>query len=280
MPELPEVETIRRGLAPVLSGRRITGVELRREGLRRPFPPHMAARLTGAGILGLERRAKYLLAPLSSGETLLVHLGMTGRFSVVQRGANAVPGPHDHVILTLDGGTRVFFNDARRFGVMDLVPEAQPGAHPLLAGLGPEPLGPDFDGVLLAARLAGRRMPIKAALLDQRIVAGLGNIYVCEALFRARLHPTTPACAIDTAACARLARAIRAVLKAAIAAGGSTLRDYRQAGGESGYFQHEFRVYGHEGAPCPTRGCGGEIARIVQSGRSSFFCPRCQPPAP
>jgi len=284
MPELPEVETIRRGLSPVLAGRSIVAVTLRREGLRRPFPADMAARLAGARVLGLARRAKYLLAGLSTGETLLIHLGMTGRFAIapasVPAGQGAGPGRHDHVILDLDDGMRLSFNDARRFGAMDLVASDALAAHPLLAGLGPEPLGEGFDGACLAARLHGRRMPVKAALLDQRIVAGLGNIYVCEALFRARLHPAQPAGDIGGNACGALAGAIRDVLAEAIEAGGSTLRDYRQAGGGQGYFQHSFRVYGREGQDCPAPGCAGRIERIVQSGRSSFLCPACQGPAP
>lgn len=282
MPELPEVETVRRGLAPVLEGRTILRAEVRRPDLRRPFPPRMAERLTGATVTGLRRRSKYLLADLSTGEVLLVHLGMSGRMLVsgavlgdfVHAGAAAAP--HDHVVLEMAGGARVTFNDARRFGAMDLMAAEDEGRHPLLAHLGPEPLGNGFSEAWLAARLAGRRMPVKAALLDQRVVAGLGNIYVAEALFRAGISPRRLAGNLGPKRIARLVSAIRDVLAEAIEAGGSSLRDYRQAGGELGYFQHAFRVYGREGRPCVTAGCAGTVLRIVQAGRSSFFCPWCQ----
>jgi formamidopyrimidine-DNA glycosylase len=282
MPELPEVETVRRGLAPVMEGQVIARARVNRPDLRRPFPPDMAARLTGARVLALRRRAKYLLADLDRGETLLVHLGMSGRMLV--SGApvgrfvhdHPAPGKHDHVVFDMAGGARITFNDPRRFGAMDLLDSATAEAHPLLAKLGPEPLGNGFHEAHLASALAGRRTPVKAALLDQRIVAGLGNIYVCEALFRAGISPRRLAGNLGPARIARLTAAIRAVLTEAIAAGGSSLRDYRQADGGPGYFQHAFDVYGREGAPCRKPGCGGRIARIVQSARSSFHCPQCQ----
>ncbi len=278
MPELPEVETVRRGLEPAMTGHVIRAAHVNRPDLRWPFPPRMAERLTGARVLGLRRRSKYILADLSSGETLLIHLGMSGRMLVsgVTIGEFHHPHPtpekHDHVVLEMETGARVTFNDARRFGAMDLM--ATGADHPLLAGLGPEPLGNTFDDAHLTARLAGRKGPIKALLLDQRIVSGLGNIYVCEALFRARIDPTRAGGTLTGAEIARLVPLIRDVLTEAIAAGGSSLRDYRQAGGELGYFQHSFHVYGREGAPCPV--CGTPIARIVQGGRSTFFCPACQ----
>ncbi|HMQ93148.1 MAG TPA: bifunctional DNA-formamidopyrimidine glycosylase/DNA-(apurinic or apyrimidinic site) lyase [Amaricoccus sp.] len=282
MPELPEVETVRRGLAPVLEGNRILRADVRRPDLRWPFPPRMAERLEGARVERLGRRSKYLLADLDSRETLIVHLGMSGRWLVsgvrlgVFHHALAAPEKHDHVILDIEGGGRLTFNDARRFGAMDLWPTQDLEAHRLLAVLGPEPLGNAFDGRYLAERLAGRKTPVKAVLLDQRVVAGLGNIYVCEALWRAGISPLAPARDVDAAAAERLAVAIRLVLEAAIAAGGSSLRDYRQADGELGYFQHSFAVYGREGAACARPGCGGLVARAVQGGRSSYFCPRCQ----
>ena len=286
MPELPEVETVRRGLAPVMEGRVIRRAEARRPDLRWPLPPDMAARLTGARVLSLRRRSKYILADLSTDETLLIHLGMSGRIVIAIGAARAVPGgfhhdhpapaKHDHVLLDLDGGARVTFNDARRFGAMDLMATATAASHPLLAGLGPEPLGNAFDEPYLVAALQGRRTPIKAALLDQRLVAGLGNIYVAEALHRAGISPQRLAGRISARRAATLVPAIRAVLTEAVDAGGSTLRDDRMADGDLGYFQHAFRVYGRTGAPCLRPGCGGTVARIVQSGRSSFYCPACQ----
>ncbi len=287
MPELPEVETVRRGLAPVLEGRRILRADVRRPDLRWPFPEAMSERLTGARVLRLWRRSKYLLADLSTGETLLVHLGMSGRLLVSGgAAARAMPGvfhhvhpaleKHDHVVLDIDGGARVTFNDARRFGVMDLVPSARVAEHRLLAQLGPEPLGNAFHEAYLVACFRGRAAPAKAVLMDQRIVAGLGNIYVCEALFRGGIAPWRKAGRISAQRVAGLVPAIREVLQEAIAAGGSSLRDYRQAGGELGYFQHGFRVYGRAGAPCVTPGCDGRVQRRVQQGRSSFSCPRCQ----
>ena len=282
MPELPEVETVRRGLAPVIEGRRIDAAAVNRPDLRWPFPDRMAERLTGQTVLRLRRRSKYLLADLSRDETLLVHLGMSGRLLIsgAQVGGffydHPAPARHDHVVLEIEGGARVTYNDARRFGAMDLIPTARTDAHRLLAGLGPEPLGNAFDEDYLLARLSGRAMPIKSALLDQRVVAGLGNIYVCEALHRAGIAPQTPAGEVGEARLRALVPIVRDVLSEAIAAGGSSLRDYRQADGELGYFQHSFRVYGREGGTCPTPGCAGTVARIVQGGRSSFYCPLCQ----
>jgi formamidopyrimidine-DNA glycosylase len=286
MPELPEVETVRRGLLPVMEGRQILSAEARRPDLRWPLPANMPERLAGSRVTALRRRSKYILADLSSGETLLVHLGMSGRMVISAGAGSEVPGDfhhahpapekHDHVILDMEGGARITFNDARRFGAMDLVPTAAAEAHPLLAALGPEPLGNGFDEAYLVARLKGRQTPIKAALLDQRLVAGLGNIYVSEALFRTGISPRRLAGRIAATRVGALVPAIREVLHEAIEAGGSTLRDYRQADGDLGYFQHAFRVYGREGEPCLTPGCGGTVQRIVQSGRSSFYCPLCQ----
>lgn len=287
MPELPEVETVRRGLAPHLDGARLARVEQRRPDLRFPLPSRFAARLEGARVGKLARRAKYLLAPLDTGETLVAHMGMSGRFTVAEpTGEETQPGAfvhpaggsdkHDHVVLETDAGVRVTFNDARRFGYMDLVPTAKLETHAWFAGLGPEPLGSDFHAAHLACAFAGRSRNVKATLLDQRVVAGLGNIYVCEALHRARIDPATPAGLIAAPRLRRLEAAVRAVLEAAIAAGGSTLRDYRTAGGELGYFQHSFRVYGREGAACPAPRCRGVVTRVVQAGRSTFHCPACQ----
>ncbi|EPX84445.1 formamidopyrimidine-DNA glycosylase (fpg) [Rubellimicrobium thermophilum DSM 16684] len=289
MPELPEVETVRRGLLPVMEGRRIEAAEIRREGLRRPFPEGLGQRLTGARVLTLGRRSKYLLIHLDRGETLIAHLGMSGRMLVGGRvlgeyvhgmaaagaGAEAREGsPHDHVVLHLEGGLRVTFNDARRFGLLDLWPTARLEEHPLLCDLGPEPLEEGFSGAVLARAFAGRRGPVKAALLDQRLLAGVGNIYACEALHRAGIHPARPAGRIGRARLDRLAQAIRAVLGEAVEAGGASLRDHRRPDGELGLFQHAFRVYGRAGEPCPD--CATPLRRIVQGGRSSFYCPRCQ----
>ncbi len=282
MPELPEVETVRRGLAPVMEGAVIRRAQVNRPDLRWPFPPDMAARLTGQRILRLWRRSKYLMADLHGGETLLIHLGMSGRMLVsgdaLGRFVHDHPAPekHDHVVLDMDNGARVTFNDPRRFGAMDLMPTATAAAHPLLAALGPEPLGNAFSGPVLRARLEGRRSPVKSALLDQRVVAGLGNIYVCETLFRAGIHPARRTDRISAPRTEALAPIIREVLEEAIEAGGSSLRDFRAADGELGYFQHNFDVYGREGAPCRTEGCDALVRRIVQSGRSSFYCARCQ----
>lgn len=282
MPELPEVETVRRGLLPAMEGRAILAAEIRRPDLRFPFPDRMAERLTGARVTGLRRRSKYILVDLSTGETLLIHLGMSGRMLIsgdmpgVFHHDHPSPAKHDHVVLDMEGGARVTFNDARRFGAMDLMATASADEHWLLSEIGPEPLGNGFNEDYLVGRLKGRAMPVKAALLDQKIVAGLGNIYVCEVLHRARVDPRRKAGQIAAARVAALVPVIREVLREAIEAGGSSLRDYRQADGELGYFQHTFRVYDREGAPCPAPGCAGTVTRIVQSGRSTFFCPRCQ----
>jgi formamidopyrimidine-DNA glycosylase len=282
MPELPEVETVRRGLEPVMVGQVISHAETRRPDLRWPLPQRMAERLTGQRVERLRRRSKYLLADLSSGETLLVHLGMSGRLlisgAVIGQFHHDLPAPqkHDHVVIDMASGTRVTFNDARRFGAMDLMATAEAESHPLLAALGPEPLGNAFSEDYLAARLRGRNTPVKSALLDQQVVAGLGNIYVCEVLYRAGISPDRRAAALTANEASALVPIIREVLSEAIEAGGSSLRDYRQADGELGYFQHSFRVYGREGEACATPGCGGTIARMVQSGRSSFYCPVCQ----
>ncbi len=280
MPELPEVETVRRGLVPVMEGQRIAQVILNRPDLRRPFPAGMAERLTGARVRHLSRRAKYLLAALSTDATLLLHLGMSGRILIAGAGETwrdpAVHTRHDHVVIGMANGTTIIFNDARRFGLVDLVADSDLATHPLLAGLGPEPLGNAFDDAYLQQRLGLRRGPVKAALLDQHLVAGLGNIYVCEALHRARIHPARPAASLEASQIGALVAAIREVLEKAIAAGGSSLRDYRKADGGMGYFQHSFHVYGREGLDCPRPGCAGRVVRIAQSGRSSFFCPDCQ----
>lgn len=280
MPELPEVETVRRGLLDHLEGRQIIRAEARRPDLRRPLPPDLVQVLTGARVIALRRRSKYLLADLQDRGTLLLHLGMSGRLLVEDKSIAgfhrdpAIYPRHDHVVLENDRNTTITFNDARRFGMVDLI---RPGAEEaLFSDLGPEPLSDDFTPEILAKALAGRATPIKAALLDQRIVAGLGNIYVSESLSRAGIDPRRAAGQIDKARIRDLTGHIKDVLTEAIAAGGSSLRDHRQASGELGYFQHSFRVYGREGEPCPTPGCSGQIMRINQSGRSSFFCPVCQ----
>jgi len=282
MPELPEVETVRRGLQPAMEGQVIVAADIRRAGLRWPFPAGMAQRLVGQRVEQLRRRSKYILADLSSGETLIIHLGMSGRMLVSGQVAGSFHHDHpalqkhDHVVLDMKNGTRVTFNDARRFGAMDLCATGDLAMHRFLANLGPEPLGNSFDEDYLLARLKGRKMPIKSALLDQRIVAGLGNIYVCEVLHRTGISPKRRAGDLSARRIRTLVPAIRAVLLDAIAAGGSSLRDHRQTSGELGYFQHSFRVYGREDQPCPTADCLGIIARIAQSGRSSFYCPKCQ----
>ena len=282
VPELPEVETVRRGLEPVLTGHVIARAEARRPDLRWPLPPDLAERLSGRRVTALRRRSKYILADLDSGETLILHLGMSGRILISGEAQgrfhhdHPAPEKHDHVILETDDGVRITFNDARRFGAIDLVATAAAEAHRLLAGLGPEPLGNAFSAPYLAERFRARKMPVKAALLDQRIVAGLGNIYVCEALHRAGISPRRAAGRIGYDRISRLVPVIRDVLTEAIAAGGSSLRDYRQTDGDLGYFQHTFRAYDREGQPCRTDGCGGTVRRIVQSGRSTFYCPLCQ----
>jgi formamidopyrimidine-DNA glycosylase len=274
MPELPEVETVRRGLALKMTGRHIVKAELRRQDLRRPFPPMLARTLTGAKIGKLGRRGKYILIELDDNGTLLLHLGMSGRITAGP--ADAPHAPHDHVVLTLDDGTVVRFNDARRFGLLDYMRRGEEAAHPLLATMGPEPLEPGFDGKYLAQKLARKMAPIKAALLDQKIVAGLGNIYVCEALYRAGISPRRLAATVTGARAEKLAKAIHETLTDAIEAGGSSLRDYVQADGELGYFQHRWAVYGREGEPCPGCMCKEGVHRIVQSGRSTFFCAKKQ----
>jgi formamidopyrimidine-DNA glycosylase len=292
MPELPEVETVRRGLAPAMEGVRFRKVEARRGDLRWPLPKDFVQRLEGQTVEGLGRRAKYLLADLSSGEVLLMHLGMSGSFRVFRGDGEKRPGKyyhereqhlaHDHVVFHMANGAVVTFNDPRRFGSMKLVPRTRLDEEPLLRTLGPEPLGNEFDAVLLARACTGKKTSLKAALSDQRVVAGLGNIYVCEALNRARLSPRRRASTLATRASApheraeRLVDAIKAVLNDAIKAGGSSLRDHKRTDGELGLFQHNFRVYDREGQKCPTPGCSGTIRRLVQTGRSTFFCPVCQ----
>ncbi|HLQ18939.1 MAG TPA: bifunctional DNA-formamidopyrimidine glycosylase/DNA-(apurinic or apyrimidinic site) lyase [Tabrizicola sp.] len=282
MPELPEVETVRRGLLPVLEGATIARAEVNRPDLRWPLPDRMADRLTGRRVAALRRRSKYILADLDSGETLLVHLGMSGRMLIsgAQLGTfyhdHPAPQKHDHVVLHLDNGARITFNDARRFGAMDLMPTDRADEHMLLKDLGPEPFGNDFNEPYLAGKLKGRKTPIKAALLDQRIVAGLGNIYVAETLYRARISPLRLAGDLSVSQAHKLVPTIREVLAEAIEAGGSSLRDFRQANGELGYFSKHFQVYDREGDGCETPGCTGSIIRTVQSGRSSFWCPSCQ----
>ena len=273
MPELPEVETVRRGLLPALVGCTIARAEAYRPDLRWPLPERFSERLTGRRILALDRRAKYLLATLDDGWVWLVHLGMSGRL-YLDRSNLGPPALHEHVRIVTDRGEVLHYQDHRRFGMMDLVPAGELSRHRLLAALGPEPLDSAFDGRALSKRLAGRRTPIKAALLDQKVVAGLGNIYVSEALFRAGLSPLRLAASVVGIRAERLATAIRQVLEDAIAAGGSSLRDYVQASGELGYFQHAFRVYDREGQPCP--GCGRPIRRLSQAGRSTFLCTACQ----
>ena len=278
MPELPEVETVMRGLQARLQGRTIVSALVHRPDLRWALPPGLAARLTGARVESFRRRAKYILMRLDGGDSVLIHLGMSGRMVLGPRQPNAIT-LHEHIVMETDDGWRVGFVDPRRFGSIDLVPTAAEDQHRLLAGLGPEPLDPAFDAAALSAALAGKRTPIKAALLDQRLVAGLGNIYVCEALFRARISPLRQAATVPGARAARLVTAIRATLTEAIAAGGSSLRDYVQPDGELGYFQHAWKVYGREGLPCERcpgpPACAG-VARIVQSARSTFYCPRTQ----
>lgn len=288
MPELPEVETVRMGLLPVLEGHNFVRVETRRAGLRVPFPKDFAKRLTGRHVKRLWRRAKYLLAELDQGETLVIHLGMSGRMSVTAAGterklgqyvydvALPEPGKHDHVVLETDTPARIVFTDHRRFGLMTLIDTATIEDDKLFKGLGVEPLSDAFDAAYLAKALKGKKTPIKSALLDQRVIAGIGNIYACEALFRAGISPKRLAAKVSKASLALLLAAIKAVLKEAIKAGGSTLRDHKKTNGELGYFQHHFAVYDRTGEPCSKKGCGGKVKRIVQAGRSTFCCPTCQ----
>ncbi|MEO1109422.1 MAG: bifunctional DNA-formamidopyrimidine glycosylase/DNA-(apurinic or apyrimidinic site) lyase [Pseudomonadota bacterium] len=282
MPELPEVETVRRGLIPAMEGVVIAQADVNRPDLRWPFPDRMAERLTGQRVERLRRRSKYILADLSSGETLLVHLGMSGRMTVsgdpLGQFVHEHPSAqkHDHVVFHMANGARITFNDPRRFGAMDLLQTATAEEHKLLSVLGPEPLGNDFHEQHLIDAFKGKNTPVKSALLDQGIVAGLGNIYVCEALYRGRVSPRRKAGQISKPRVAALVPIIRQVLQDAIDAGGSSLRDFRQADGELGYFQHSFDVYGREDEPCRTEGCGALIKRITQSGRSSFYCAQCQ----
>jgi formamidopyrimidine-DNA glycosylase len=300
MPELPEVETVRRGLQGAMEGARIVKAEARRKDLRFPFQKDFAARLEGQIVTGLGRRAKYLMADLSSGDVLLMHLGMSGSFRVL-KGDNAnTPGAfhhprgedrvHDHVVFHMSSGAAIIFNDPRRFGYMKVIARNALEQEPLLRGLGPEPLGNEFDAGMLAHSCHNKKTSLKAALLDQRVVAGLGNIYVCEALFRAHLSPRRLAATLATKSgrskgvgggaptdhARRLVDAIHAVLNQAIEAGGSSLRDHRQTSGELGYFQHSFQVYDREGEKCRTAGCGGVVRRFTQNGRSTFWCPKCQ----
>lgn len=275
MPELPEVETVCRGLAVVLEGRTVARLELRRPDLRFPFPPGLKARVEGRRVASVRRRAKYILIHLDDGTVVIAHLGMSGRM-VIGPAESLVPEKHDHVVIETDEGMAVRFNDARRFGFLDLTDEAGMASHPMLASLGPEPLGNEFSGPVLAERLAGKVTPIKAALLDQKVVAGLGNIYVCEALYFAGLSPRRLAATVSGARAERLVHAIKDVLTRAIAAGGSSLRDYVQTSGELGYFQHQWAVYGREGEPCPACTCDTKIQRMVQSGRSTFYCAKRQ----
>ncbi|MDE2330649.1 MAG: bifunctional DNA-formamidopyrimidine glycosylase/DNA-(apurinic or apyrimidinic site) lyase [Bradyrhizobium sp.] len=292
MPELPEVETVRRGLQPVMEGSKIVKAEARRKDLRFPFQEDFVARLQGQTVTGLGRRAKYLMADLGSGDVLLMHLGMSGSFRVVQDAETQRPGQfhhprgenraHDHVVFHMSSGSTVIFNDPRRFGYMKIITRTALEDEPLLKGLGPEPLGNEFDAAMLAHACAARKTSLKAALLDQRVVAGLGNIYVCEALFRSQLSPKRLASTMvdkkqePTDHARRLVTSIHAVLNQAIKAGGSSLRDHRQTTGELGYFQHSFQVYDREGENCHRGGCSGVVKRFTQNGRSTFWCPKCQ----
>jgi formamidopyrimidine-DNA glycosylase len=292
MPELPEVETVRRGLQPVMEGSKIVKAEVRRKDLRFAFQKDFVARLEGQTVTGLGRRAKYLMADLGSGDVLLMHLGMSGSFRVIKDEDQQVPGKfhhpraedraHDHVVFHMSSGASVIFNDPRRFGYMKIIARGAIEDEPLLKGLGPEPLGNAFDAAMLAHSCANKKTSLKAALLDQRVVAGLGNIYVCEALFRSQLSPRRLAATLATKKseptdhAKRLVTAIHAVLNQAIKAGGSSLRDHRQTSGELGYFQHSFQVYDREGEKCQTKGCSGIVKRFTQNGRSTFWCPKCQ----
>jgi formamidopyrimidine-DNA glycosylase len=292
MPELPEVETVRRGLQPVMEGAKIVKAEARRKDLRFPFQKDFTARLTGQTVTGLGRRAKYLMADLTSGDVLLMHLGMSGSFRVQKGEGSSMPGEfhyprnedraHDHVVFHMSSGASVVFNDPRRFGYMKIIARGELEDEPLLQGLGPEPLGNEFNADMLARACHNKKTSLKAALLDQRVVAGLGNIYVCEALYRAHLSPRRLAATLSTKKgettdhAQRLVEEIHTVLNQAIKAGGSSLRDHRQTSGELGYFQHSFQVYDREGERCQTPRCGGTIRRFNQNGRSTFWCPKCQ----
>jgi formamidopyrimidine-DNA glycosylase len=292
MPELPEVETVRRGLQPAMEGAKIVKAEASRKDLRFALQKDFVARLEGQTVTGLGRRAKYLMADLSSGDVLLMHLGMSGSFRVLKQGNQKMPGTfhhpkgddraHDHVVFHMSSGAAIVFNDPRRFGYMKVIARNALEQEPLLRGLGPEPLGNEFDARMLARSCHNKKTSLKAALLDQRVVAGLGNIYVCEALFRAHLSPRRLAATLVTKSgeptdhARRLVDAIHAVLNQAITAGGSSLRDHRQTSGELGYFQHSFQVYDREGEKCQTSGCGGIVRRFNQNGRSTFWCPKCQ----
>ena len=292
MPELPEVETVRRGLQPAMEGSKILKAEARRKDLRFPFQKDFIARLEGQVVTGLGRRAKYLMADLTSGDVLLMHLGMSGSFRVQQGEGGKTPGQfhhprsedraHDHVVFHMSSGASVVFNDPRRFGYMKIIARNALEDEPLLKGLGPEPLGNEFDAAMLARACANKKTSLKAALLDQRVVAGLGNIYVCEALFRSHLSPKRQASTLadkkeaPTDHAKRLVEAIHDVLNQAIKAGGSSLRDHRQTTGELSYFQHSFQVYDREGEKCQSAGCGGIVKRFTQNGRSTFWCPKCQ----
>ena len=279
MPELPEVETVARGLSATLADHVIIKVSQNRANLRIPFPPNLVQRLEGRRVVHIGRRAKYLLLTLDNGHILVVHLGMSGRF-IIRHDPSLPLLAHDHLVLTADDGVVYVLNDPRRFGLVAMVETDRLDEHALFAGLGPEPLGNEFNGKTLAKSFAGKKTPVKAALLDQRVVAGLGNIYVCEALFRAGLSPLRLAGTVKGAKAELLVQSIRQVLDAAIAAGGSSLRDFVHHDGELGYFQHSFTVYNREGKPCPGCSCNvaqtGGIKRIVQSGRSTFYCPRRQ----
>jgi formamidopyrimidine-DNA glycosylase len=289
MPELPEVETVRRGLEPVLVGNAFTRVKQRRADLRFPLPKNFGTRLSGRRVEALDRRAKYLLARLDDGEVLVMHLGMTGRFRIDH--ANGLAGAaeaqrtvpkHEHIVFHLGDGTQVRYSDTRRFGLMDLIRAERLDKHALFKGLGIEPLGPAFTPSWLAGRLKGKATSIKAALLDQKLIAGIGNIYACEALHRAGISPLKLAGSLATKSgkptkkTEALVAAVKAVLADAIKAGGSSLRDYKRADGRLGRFQHRFKTYNREGKPCPRKGCGGTVRRVVQGGRSTFYCPTCQ----
>ncbi len=292
MPELPEVETVRRGLQPAMEGSKILKAEARRKDLRFPFQKDFIARLEGQTITGLGRRAKYLMADLNSGDVLLMHLGMSGSFRVLKQEGAATPGQfhharsddraHDHVVFHMSSGAAVVFNDPRRFGYMKIIARNAIEDEPLLKGLGPEPLGNEFDAAMLARSCHNKKTSLKAALLDQRVVAGLGNIYVCEVLFRSHLSPRRLAATLATKKAEptdhakRVVDAIHSVLNQAIKAGGSSISDHRLTNGDLGYFQHSFQVYDREGETCRTSGCEGIVRRFTQNGRSTFWCPKCQ----